>query len=175
MTTDICTADRQLVLRFAGRLTTNSGDAVAVAVNAGPLLAWAEDASHAADAETRIRALSQHFANCAFAVTDDAVQIAADNPAEFLRGAKILYAFATAWRCVMTAAAWSEGAAGPVLRLADEADSYDWRDGALCSQVDPDFVRGRPRKPEGRKACLQGLPIKAERLEDALEMEARPR
>ena len=96
MTTDICTADRQRILRFAGRLTTNSGDAIAVAVNAGPLLAWVEDASDAADAETRIRALSQHSANCAFAVTDDAVQIAADNPAEFLRGAKILYAFAMA-------------------------------------------------------------------------------
>jgi len=40
----------------------------------------------------------------------------------------------------MTAAQWSDGAAGPVLSLFDELTepAGDWRDLALCAEADPE-------------------------------------
>lgn len=88
--------DRQDILRVAARLTTASGDSSAVVINAGPLLAWVEEATSRTDMRVRLRALVQHSGNCALQRRDEAVISCADNPEVFLRGAKVLYAFATA-------------------------------------------------------------------------------
>jgi hypothetical protein len=73
-----------------------SGDSQAVVINAGPLLAWAEQAGDADDLRVRLRALMHYSANCAAAASSVAVLACADDPSRFLEGAKVLYAFATA-------------------------------------------------------------------------------
>lgn len=87
---------RQRILRVAARLTTTRTDPAAVVINAGPLLAWVESAASEDDMRSRLVALRDHSANCAMDPDETSVWPLADNPDAFLRGAKVLYAFATA-------------------------------------------------------------------------------
>lgn len=88
---------RQRLLRYAARFTTSAADPVAVAVNAGPLLAWLEDAPRPADAEARLDAMQQQSNSyCRLSPSELADLGLADDPAEFVRRAGVLYAFATA-------------------------------------------------------------------------------
>jgi len=90
--TEVSGQERLSILSYAAAFTTSRSDPVAVAVNAAPLLAWAEAAADIGDLSLRLRAMTQQRLNGGFD-QDDAL---ADNPDEFLRRAKLLYAFATA-------------------------------------------------------------------------------
>jgi hypothetical protein len=92
--TEVSPQVRQGILRYASDLTTTRSDPVSVAVNAAPLLAWLEDAADEHDQDLRRGALRQHWANaCLGSGRDEAVS---DNPDEFLRAARVLYAFTVA-------------------------------------------------------------------------------
>lgn len=87
--------DRLTVLNVAAGLTRRCSDAAAVAAHAGVLIEWVEAAAGRADASFRLRALWQHSCSCA-AVSRSDPRPWMDDPAVFLRGAQVLYAFATA-------------------------------------------------------------------------------
>ena len=92
VTTEVKANDRLSILSVAAHFTSHREDPAAVAINAGPLLAWAEAAAGSHDLAVRIRSLRQHDYNRAGCGPGDP---ATDNPDEFLRGAGVLYAFAT--------------------------------------------------------------------------------
>lgn len=74
----------------------------------------------------------------------------------------------------MSAAEWSVGAAGPVLRLAASSDPADarWQDFALCRDSDPDlwFAEGQGGQPyREAKAICKRCPVRPSCLEYALE------
>jgi hypothetical protein len=85
-------AARAKVLQYASALTSDRGNAAAVAVNASPLLAWLEAASSPEDMRVRARAMNRHYWDTVLAVPDD-------DPDRFLAGARTLYAFMTAGGC----------------------------------------------------------------------------
>ena len=87
---------RLSILHMAARLTTARHDPVAVAVNAGALLAWVEDASEDRDARARLDAMKQHSHNLQMTRLNRDEHPEDDNPEELLRGAKFLYSFAVA-------------------------------------------------------------------------------
>ena len=76
----------------------------------------------------------------------------------------------------MTAACWSDGAAGPVLSLFDElTDPGTWMDRALCAEVDPElfFPEKGGSTREAKRVCAL-CDVRAECLAYALDMESRP-
>jgi WhiB family redox-sensing transcriptional regulator len=77
----------------------------------------------------------------------------------------------------MTAAQWSEGAAGPVLNLFDELSDPGsaWQDSALCAQSDPErwFPPKGGNLTSARRIC-ERCPVTEQCLEYALEIESRP-
>jgi len=88
---------RRKILTYAARFTSDTADAVAVVVNAGALLAWLEEAPDLTDAQSRIDAMHRQF--CGYGPLTPSEMAALrllDDPCEFLRRAKRLYAFATA-------------------------------------------------------------------------------
>jgi hypothetical protein len=87
--------ERLSILSVAALFTSQPADSVAVAINAGPLLAWAEAAAGESDLQVRIRILRQHSVNYVSRNRTDP-DPALDSPDEFLRAAGVLYAFATA-------------------------------------------------------------------------------
>lgn len=82
---------RAKVLEVASWLTSGR-DCAAVAVNAGPLLAWLEGAADEDDLRVRGRAMFQHHLWTKYASHEPPD----DNPVRFLTGVKTLYAFLTA-------------------------------------------------------------------------------
>ena len=75
----------------------------------------------------------------------------------------------------MTAAAWSDGAAGPVLALAPAVDPRDavWQDMASCAQVAGDFWYPEPGEGTAAltsmaKRICAGCPVSAQCLDFAL-------
>lgn len=94
--TPVSPDQRQDILRSAARFTTDHANAEAVVINAGVLLAWAEEAATERDLLVRLRALGQQSINTYMARDDPAALVVADDPDAFLRGARVLYAFATA-------------------------------------------------------------------------------
>lgn len=84
---------REDVLIYAKMITTDTADAVAVAVSASPLLAWIEEAATDSDLKDRHRALRRHHAGML-----GAHLAPSDDPRPLLAGAKVLYAFITAGR-----------------------------------------------------------------------------
>lgn len=77
----------------------------------------------------------------------------------------------------MTAAEWSDGAAGPLLSLFDEITSQgtSWQDRALCAEVDPDLffpARGGDHVTPAR-VCFR-CEVRQECLDYAMEVESRP-
>jgi hypothetical protein len=85
---------RENVLRWASGITTDSRDPVAVVLNASVLLDWLEDATSPEDLSARHAALRQHYLNQAvMALEDGEAAPWSDNPAVFIEGAKVLYAF----------------------------------------------------------------------------------
>lgn len=89
------TDDRESILLTAANITTWRDDATAVAINASALLSWVEAAPDRDDLAIRIRAMEKHRASRIARRIEDA-DIASDDPEEFLRGARTLYAFMTA-------------------------------------------------------------------------------
>jgi len=87
--------ERMDILSFAATMTADRADPVAVAVNVSALLAWVELAAGEDDARVRLRALSQCRSACTNA-DRSGPRPWMDDPAEFLRRAGVLYAFATA-------------------------------------------------------------------------------
>jgi WhiB family redox-sensing transcriptional regulator len=77
----------------------------------------------------------------------------------------------------MTAAEWSDGAAGPVLNLFDEVSDSGaaWQDSALCAQSDPErwFPPNGGNLTPARQIC-ERCPVTDQCLEYALEVESRP-
>ena len=65
---------------------------------------------------------------------------------------------------------WSDGAAGPVLRLLAKADPHDagWRDFALCAEVDPDrwFPSGNASPWDAMMTCRR-CPVQPQCLNEA--------
>ena len=107
--TEVSPRDREDVLRWATRITTLKTDPAAVIINAGPLLAWLEDATSKEDQRLRHAALARCYTNLATMRTDSAADdtdaflrrqglapAAGDNPEEFLQNARVFYAFLTA-------------------------------------------------------------------------------
>jgi hypothetical protein len=83
--------DRAKVLKLAAALTSDKDSAVAVAVNASPLLAWLESAPDEDDLELRWQAMRhQRISTCG--------EPGDDNPDRFLAEAATLHAFMTAGR-----------------------------------------------------------------------------
>ena len=77
----------------------------------------------------------------------------------------------------MTAAQWSDGAAGPVLNLFDELTEPGgrWQDRARCAETDPEAFFPRKGHPtSAAKAVCRSCEVSAECLEYALEMEGQP-
>jgi len=76
----------------------------------------------------------------------------------------------------MSAAEWSDGAAGPVLNLFDElTDPGGWQDKALCAEIGWAMFfpeKGEPAKP-ARLVCAM-CPVRDECLAFALDVESRP-
>lgn len=77
----------------------------------------------------------------------------------------------------MTAAEWSDGAAGPVLNLFAELTEPDgdWQDRARCAETDPEAffpAKGKPNTA-ARRVC-RNCEVRGPCLEYALEIEARP-
>ncbi|MDQ2876523.1 MAG: WhiB family transcriptional regulator [Actinomycetota bacterium] len=74
----------------------------------------------------------------------------------------------------MTAAQWSDGAAGPALSLFDEMTTPDgtWQDSAACAGADPDAwfpAKGHPTA-YAKRVCA-GCPVRPECLDYALDFE----
>lgn len=70
---------------------------------------------------------------------------------------------------------WSEGAAGPVIRLTDaDPHSLVWQDYAACAETDPEafFVEKGGSTRNAKKICA-GCFVRSQCLEDALEREER--
>jgi hypothetical protein len=100
--------ERLDILAIAASFTTARENAWAVALNALPLLVWAEDAPDRQDQLLRLRAMTQHRHNrrTRLQAGPDALEgpagpvltsdPAADNPCQFLAGAEVLYSFAVA-------------------------------------------------------------------------------
>lgn len=95
--------ERDDLLKLAADLTTTLHRPEAVAVNAGVLLAWAEDAADGEDKRRRLGALEAQARNVrrhAFRQDEDpgAALLAAyaDNPAGLVADAAVLHAFMTA-------------------------------------------------------------------------------
>jgi hypothetical protein len=66
--------------------------------------------------------------------------------------------------------AWSVGAAGPVLRLVAAADPRDgdWRDFALCTEVDPDrWFPGAGASPWAAMMTCRRCPVRSQCLSAA--------
>lgn len=66
--------------------------------------------------------------------------------------------------------AWSQGAAGPVLRLVATADARDatWRDFALCAEVDPDrWFPGANASPWDAMVICRRCPVRLQCLDEA--------
>lgn len=75
----------------------------------------------------------------------------------------------------MTAIEWSDGAAGPLLRLfRDAEEDLSWQDRGLCGQIDPElwFPEKGGSVREAKRIC-RGCPVKDECLEYALENDER--
>lgn len=74
----------------------------------------------------------------------------------------------------MTAAQWSDGAAGPLLNLFDEMTEPDgaWQDRALCAQSDGDawFPEKGERNTIARRVCA-ACPVRPSCLDYAMELE----
>lgn len=92
---------RQQLLRTAIGLTSRSGNPAAVAANAEVLLAWAQQAAGRTDLAARLEALRQQEsarvrARYAGRREPPRPDPCMDNPAEFVRQAQVLYAFAVA-------------------------------------------------------------------------------
>ena len=87
---------REDVLRYASRIASDETNPVAVVINAGPLLAWLEEAPHQADARRRLNALSRYYCNLPPYHAGPDPDPVLDNPDAFVEAAKVLYAFATA-------------------------------------------------------------------------------
>jgi hypothetical protein len=100
--------ERLDILAIAASFTIARENARAVALNALPLVAWAEDAPDRQDQLLRLRAMTQHRHNrrTRLQASPEALEgpagpvltcdPAADNPYRFLAGAEVLYAFAIA-------------------------------------------------------------------------------
>lgn len=76
----------------------------------------------------------------------------------------------------MTATRWSDGAAGPVLNLFDEltAPGEDWRDLALCAEVDSEiFFPEKGCSTREAKLICRLCDVRAECLSFALELDER--
>jgi WhiB family redox-sensing transcriptional regulator len=74
----------------------------------------------------------------------------------------------------MSAAEWSPGAAGPLLRIAPD---LTWQDRALCAEIDPElfFVeKGNEKQAQVAKAVCRRCEIREACLEYALDREAQP-
>ena len=76
----------------------------------------------------------------------------------------------------MTAAQWSDGAAGPLLSLFDELTdpAGAWQDSASCAQVDPEIFfpeKGEPTSP-AKRVCRR-CPVRQECEDDALSRRER--
>ena len=71
---------------------------------------------------------------------------------------------------------WSEGAAGPVLRLAGVEDPHHatWRDFANCAEADPEqwFPEKGQNTTAAKKICAR-CPVTGQCLEYALEHDER--
>jgi hypothetical protein len=93
MTATAGARQREWILRAAASFTTRRDDAMAVAINAGPLLAWVEAAADYGDMRSRVRAVTAHQNNRSCLRPGDP---GADDPEAFLRGVQTLFAFATA-------------------------------------------------------------------------------
>jgi len=76
----------------------------------------------------------------------------------------------------MTAAAWSDGALGPLLAQFAEAgdDRLAWQDDALCAQTDPEaFFPEKGGSSRQAKAVCMACEVRPECLEYALENDER--
>ena len=103
---EVSPQDREEVLRWASRITSQKTDPSAVIINAGPLLAWLEDAPDRPDQRLRLAALGRVSTNAMARSEDDADDVEAflrrqglasvgDDPEAFLAKAKTYYAFLT--------------------------------------------------------------------------------
>jgi hypothetical protein len=83
------------VLKYASRIASDETSPAAVVINAGPLLAWLEQAHGLGDMRRRLTALSRQYCNLPLGKHPDTDPVL-DNPDAFVEAAKVLYAFATA-------------------------------------------------------------------------------
>jgi WhiB family transcriptional regulator, redox-sensing transcriptional regulator len=76
----------------------------------------------------------------------------------------------------VTAAAWSHGAAGPLLSLFDELTdpSGAWQGSALCAQADPEiFFPDKGESPAPAKSVCRRCPVRQDCENDALSRRER--